>query len=80
MASMSTKVVIIGEAISAGSSLTIFAKKGKEKPISFAITTVKNNVKETVNANKMSALNNHILKKLTKPSAKPTKIDTKNSL
>ena len=49
---MSTKVVVIGPHITAGSSLTNLAKNGREQPTNLEIIMVTNNVPATNEATK----------------------------
>ena len=44
----STKVVIKGEAITAGSNFMALARRGREAPTNFAMTTVTARVRHTV--------------------------------
>ena len=72
-ATASTIVVISGPAIIAGSNLIFFAIMGNTPPTTFANTTIKNKVKQTVIETNKSVLSiKYILKKLTEDKINPT--------
>ena len=80
----STIVVINGDATTAGSNLTFFAKRGSEQPTNLAITTVKAKARETIkllNAVYPSYPNSKLsininLPKQAMPSVTPINIET----
>ena len=79
-ATASTIVVISGPAIIAGSNLIFFAIMGNTPPTTFANTTIKNKVKQTVIETNKSVLSiKYILKKLTEDKINPTMQLTRSS-